>query len=113
VSLNADPISGYLLFSTPDGGLLAGFGGTSFVAPQLNGIMALVSQANGNRRLGLINPMLYRFKRQGGANAPLVDVTAGDNWFYAGVAGYNPGAGLGVLDVANFSAAVGREARGH
>lgn len=113
VSLNADPISGYLLFSTPDGGLLAGFGGTSFVAPQLNGIMALVMQANGGRRLGLVNPMLYRFKRQGGANAALVDVTAGDNWFYAGVPGYNPGAGLGVLNVANFSAAVGREARGH
>lgn len=113
VSLNADPLSGYLLFSTPDGGLGAGFGGTSFVAPQLNGIMALVSQANGGRRLGLVNPMLYRFKRQTGANAPLVDVTAGDNWFYAGAPGYNPGAGLGVLNVANFAAAVVREARGH
>lgn len=113
VSLDADPFSGYLLFSTPDGGLLSGFGGTSFVAPQLNGIMALVSQANGVRRLGLINPMLYRFKRQVGSSAPLVDITAGDNWFYAGIPGYDPGAGLGVLDVANFAAAVGREARGH
>ncbi len=113
VSLNADPFSGYLLFSTPDGGLLSGFGGTSFVAPQLNGIMALVSQANGSRRLGLVNPMLYRFKRQVGAGAPLVDITSGDNWFYAGIPGYEPGAGLGVLNVANFSAAVGRELRGH
>lgn len=113
VSLDADPFSGYLLFSTPDGGLLSGFGGTSFVAPQLNGIMALVSQANHGRRLGLINPMLYRFKRQVGSNAPLVDITAGNNWFYAGIPGYDPGAGLGVLNVANFSAAVGRELRGH
>ncbi|HEX3766227.1 MAG TPA: S53 family serine peptidase [Kofleriaceae bacterium] len=112
VSLDADPFSGYLLFSSRDGGLLSGFGGTSFVAPQLNGIMALVGQANGNHRLGLINPMLYRFKRQVGANAPLVDITAGDNWFYNGIPGYEPGAGLGVLNVANFSAAVGREARG-
>jgi subtilase family serine protease len=112
VSLDADPFSGYLLFSTPDGGLLSGFGGTSFVAPQLNGIMALVAQANGVRRLGLINPMLYRFKRQVGAGAPLVDITAGDNWFYNGIPGYDPGAGLGVLNVANFSAAVGRELRG-
>jgi subtilase family serine protease len=113
VSLDADPFSGYLLFSTPDGGLLSGFGGTSFVAPQLNGIMALVAQANGVRRLGLINPMLYRFKRQVGAGAPLVDITAGDNWFYSGIPGYDLGAGLGVLNVANFSAAVGRELRGH
>ena len=113
VSLDADPVTGYLLFSTPDGGLLSGFGGTSFVAPQLNGIMALVSQANGGGRLGLVNPMLYRFKRQTGASAPLVDITAGDNWFYAGAPGFQPGSGLGVLDVANFSAAVGRERRGH
>lgn len=114
VSLNGDPISGYLLFSTPDGGLGAGFGGTSFVAPQLNGIAALVSQAAGNKRLGLINPMLYRFKRTtSGASAALVDITAGNNWFYAGVPGYNPGAGLGVLNVANFAAAVDRERRGH
>jgi hypothetical protein len=75
--------------------------------------MALVSQANGGRRLGLINPMLYRFKRQVGSTASLVDITAGNNWFYAGIPGYDPGAGLGVLNVANFSAAVGRELHGH
>ena len=63
VSLNADPETGYLLFSTEDGGLIAGHGGTSFVAPQLNGISALISQATGGGRLGLWNPMLYRFKR--------------------------------------------------
>ena len=114
VSLNADPFSGYLLFSTPDGGLISGFGGTSFVAPQLNGIAALVSQKAGGKRLGLVNPMLYRFKRTTtGANAALVDITAGDNWFYNGVRGYNPGSGLGVLNVANFAAAVDRERRGH
>ncbi|HMG21134.1 MAG TPA: S53 family peptidase [Kofleriaceae bacterium] len=114
VSLNADPFSGYLLFSTPDGGLAGGFGGTSFVAPQLNGIAALVSQAAGGHRLGLINPMLYRFKKTTqGAKAALVDVTAGDNWFYNGIAGYNPGSGLGVLNVANFAAAVDKERRGH
>jgi subtilase family serine protease len=113
VSLDADPISGFLVFSTPDGGLSAGFGGTSFVAPQLNGIAALVSQAAGGRRLGLINPMLYRFKRTtSGSSAALVDITAGNNWFYAGARGYTPGAGLGVLNVANFAAAVDRERRG-
>jgi kumamolisin len=114
VSLDGDPVSGFLLFSTEDGGLLAGFGGTSFVAPQLNGISALVSQSAGGR-LGLWNPMLYRFKNSfgGGASSPLVDITAGDNWFYAGVRGYDAGAGLGVLNVASFAAAVRHERHEH
>ena len=41
-----------------------------------------------------------------GKVSPLVDIVAGDNWFYHGVAGYEPGAGLGVLNVANLAAAV-------
>jgi len=114
VSLNADPETGYLLYSTVDGGLLAQYGGTSFVAPQLNGIAALLGQASGGR-LGFFNPMLYRIQRQMGygAGSPFIDITAGDNWFYAGARGYTPGAGLGVLNVANFAAAVNRERRGH
>lgn len=107
VSLNADPETGYLVYSSTDGGWLAGYGGTSFVAPQLNGITTLLGQASGGR-LGLINPILYRLKgkhTRGGAS-PLVDITAGDNWFYKGVPGYNPGAGLGVLDVASLADAL-------
>jgi subtilase family serine protease len=113
ISLNADPESGYLLVSTEDGGLLAGYGGTSFVAPQLNGISALISQAIGGRRIGLWNPMLYRFKQVYGygSSSPFVDITAGDNWFYHGVPGYEPGAGLGVLDVAKLAAAVAYDGR--
>lgn len=110
VSLDADPYSGYLLYSTPDGGLLDGYGGTSFVAPQLNGISALLEQAVGGR-IGLWNPMLYRYKKQYGrsSSSPLVDITAGDNWFYQGIPGYEPGAGLGVLNVANLAQALLRD----
>jgi hypothetical protein len=52
--------------------------------------------------------MLYRFKKIYAKSnvSPLVDIVAGDNWFYHGVAGYEPGAGLGVLNVANLAAAV-------
>jgi kumamolisin len=108
VALNADPESGYILVSTEDGGVLAGFGGTSFVAPQLNGISALISQAVGGRRIGLWNPMLYRFQLFYGYGeaSPFVDITQGDNWFYYGVPGYEPGAGLGVLDVTKLTLAV-------
>jgi kumamolisin len=111
VALNADPESGYIVISTKDGGLLDGYGGTSFVAPQLNGISALISQAIGGRRIGLWNPMLYRFQLfYGYGNAsPFVDITHGDNWFYYGVPGYEPGAGLGVLDVTKLTLAVARD----
>ena len=44
-----------------------------------------------------------------GAASPLVDITAGNNWFYNGVPGYEPGAGLGVLNVAKLAAAVADE----
>jgi subtilase family serine protease len=114
ISLDGDPVTGFLIVSTEDGGAIPGFGGTSFVAPQLNGITALLSQSAGTR-LGLLNPMLYRFKNRfgGGASAPIVDITAGDNWFYNGARGYEPGAGLGVLNVASLAAEIRRESHGH
>ena len=30
-----------------------------------------------------------------------LDITAGDNWFYYGAPHYNPGSGIGSLDVTN------------
>ena len=110
VSANADPNSGFLLYSTEDGGLLSGIGGTSFVAPQLNGISALIAQSEGGR-VGLWNPMLYRFRTAYGyaESSPLRDIVTGDNWFYVGIPGYEPGAGVGVLDVGNLATAIARE----
>lgn len=108
VALNADPFSGYILVAKVEGGVSDGWGGTSFVAPQLNGISALISQAAGAQRIGLWNPMLYRFQRFYGYGiaSPFVDITSGDNWFYYGVPGYEPAAGLGVLDVTKLALAV-------
>ena len=96
ISLNSDPESGYLLYSTTDGGLIAGYGGTSFAAPQLNGIFALVAQAKGSR-LGLLQPQLYAVRSAG---AGINDISAGDNWFYRGITGFEPGAGLGTINAA-------------
>ena len=85
------------------------YGGTSFVAPQLNGIAALVGQRV-HGRLGLLNVPLYAMAATplgyAGAHAPLRDITAGNNWFYTGKTGYEPGAGVGTLDVANFASAM-------
>ena len=106
VSLNSDPYTGYLVYSTTDGGWLGGYGGTSFASPQLNGIFALISQAKGSR-LGLLHPQLYDHKAQlKGSRSGLRDITAGDNWFYKGVTGYDPGAGLGTLDASLLTEAI-------
>jgi kumamolisin len=112
VSLDADPYSGFLLYYA--GQWTDGWGGTSFVAPQLNGVSALLAQ-DIHGRVGLWNPMLYSFKSHHGhgPGSPLVDITAGDNWFYYGVPGYEPGAGLGVLNVANLAAAVASQGEYH
>jgi kumamolisin len=110
VSFNADPYTGYLIYYTsePSGvfSIQSGWGGTSFVAPQLNGVSALLGE-DLHSRIGLLNYPLYDLARNGqaygGPDAPLHAIAYGDNWFYQGRDGYNPAAGLGTLDVANFA----------
>ncbi|MGD0530298.1 MAG: S53 family peptidase, partial [Polyangiaceae bacterium] len=58
VSADADPFSGYLLYV--DGQWQNGWGGTSFVAPQLNGVTALLRQKT-HGRVGLLNAAFYRY----------------------------------------------------
>jgi subtilase family serine protease len=108
VSFNADPDTGYTVFYTSD---VHGFevqtfaGGTSFVAPQLNGVTALLVQ-NAGHRLGFLNPLLYGLALLGsvhGPNGVLNSISSGDNWFYAGRNGYSPAAGLGVINVSNLA----------
>jgi kumamolisin len=105
ISLNADPETGYLIVSSTDSpDPISGFGGTSFVAPQLNGITALLTQSSG-RRVGFWNPQVYALQNIFGYGpyAAFRDIRAGDNWFYRGKRGYEPGAGIGVLNATNFA----------
>ena len=116
LALNGDPDTGYLVYM---GGWIAGYGGTSFVAPQLNGIMNVITQAMGSR-LGLVNRALYRVAADPGAYAPVVngpkagqvsggwftDITAGDNLGYPAVAGYDPASGLGSINAYNLFTAL-------
>lgn len=103
LSANADPYSGYLYYSSEDGGLLDLGGGTSFVAPQFVGVTALLNQSN-HGRVGFLNPMLYRFARQ--HSPAITDIVGGDDWFYTGIKGYDDGAGLGVPNVAALDQAI-------
>jgi kumamolisin len=106
VSLNADPYSGYgVVFG---GGYGTGSGGTSFVAPQLNGILTLIASGLPGR-VGQINPQLYAaFKTQGyAAGSPFKAITTGDNEYYKAAAHYNPASGLGSLDVSALATTLG------
>lgn len=105
VALNADPYSGYLVYQ---GGWGGGSGGTSFVAPQLNGILTLISSGLPGR-VGPINPQLYGlFQQYGyGSGSPFRAITAGDNEYYPSTPNYNPATGLGSLDVNALATALG------
>ena len=109
VSMNADPITGYTIYSTLFGGdnWSSGWGGTSFVAPQLNGSAALINESSGGR-VGFWNPQIYQFAKQ--SSSPFTPLnttgTSNDNLYYSGTAGtiYNPATGLGTPDVAKLAA---------
>lgn len=81
-------------------------GGTSFVAPQLNGVTALLGEYLNSQRNGFLNYPLYATASSNPTHSypgTLHVIRDGDNWFYYGRNGYSPAAGQGTLDVANFA----------
>ncbi len=106
ISTNADPQTGYVLYytSSVSGFETPTYGGTSFVAPQLNGVTNLFVDAL-HHRIGLLNPALYLIAGQRNVYreraAPLRDITTGSNWYWNAVPGYDQATGVGVPDVAN------------
>jgi subtilase family serine protease len=105
VSANADPDTGYQIYYTSDQsgfGIYIFYGGTSFVAPQMNGVTSLLNQ-DLKGRVGLMNVPYYLISDlggSGGTNAPLHPIVYGNNEYYKGAAPYSPGAGLGVINAA-------------
>jgi len=104
LSTDADPFTGYLLYEPSFAGvnqpeLEGGWGGTSFVAPQLNGSAAVIDSYLGHR-VGFWNPAIYSFAT--GSRSPMTPLdTSGptnDNLYFSGTAGtvYNPATGLGT-----------------
>jgi kumamolisin len=109
LSADADPFTGYVEYFKGFTGnpLEAGWGGTSFVAPQLAGAAAVINSYVGHRT-GFWNPALYRFAAgKGSPFTPLASVgTGNDNLFFTGRKGdrYNPATGLGVPNLAVLAA---------
>jgi kumamolisin len=105
ISADADPETGYLVYGASAGGLNE-YGGTSFVAPQLNGSTAVIDSYLGHR-VGFWNPTVYNAVA-GGFNAFTQLNTAGtsnDNILYTGNPGqkFNEGVGLGLPDLAKIA----------
>ena len=110
LSADADPFTGYEEYFTGFTGnpLEAGWGGTSFVAPQLAGAAAVINSYVGHR-VGFWNPAIYRFAAaaKGSPFTPLASVgTGNDNLFFTGRKGdrYNPATGLGIPNLAALAA---------
>jgi kumamolisin len=109
---NADPYSGYLLYepsavAVGEPALEGGWGGTSFVAPQLNGSTAVIDSFLGHR-VGFWNPSIYAFAT--GSNSPFTALqesgTGSDNLYYTGNPGqvFNQGNGLGIPNLSRLAA---------
>ncbi len=129
VAANADPKSGYIIYSTdPQGCLRAtgtaiptcfmATGGTSVAAPMWAAAATLTNQhllTAGYPRLGFANPIIYRLFN---SNASLFhDITTGHNCFdascdsttdphYPATVGYDLATGVGTFDAFAFSDAV-------
>ncbi len=108
LAMNADSITGYSVYFTSQNGE-SGYvvrGGTSVVAPQLNGIAALINSAD-HIQVGFWNPQIYRFAQLNNSPfTPLNDSGAtNDNGYYTGTPGtiYNQATGLGTPDVAKLA----------
>ncbi|MDA8069470.1 MAG: S53 family peptidase [Actinomycetota bacterium] len=117
LAADADPYTGYILYAPSNDGkdgihspTQAGWGGTSFVAPQLNGSAAVIDSylaAKGMPRTGFWNPMIYQFAQS--TSSPFTSLntpgTTNDNLYYTGTAGatFVPGAGLGTPDLSQLA----------
>ncbi len=114
LATDADPYTGYLEYSPSfldlgagNTDLEGGWGGTSFVAPELNGSAAVIDSLL-HRRVGLWNPQIYRFANS--FSSPFTSLTAtgtsNDNLYYTGLPGqkFNAGAGLGIPNFAELAA---------
>jgi subtilase family serine protease len=102
VSMSAAVHGGALVWSSYSGtGAWSVVGGTSEATPLFAGVVAIADQFAG-RRLGLLNPALYRLASRGEA-AGIVDVTRGTNAVgnrpgFPARRGYDLATGLGTVD---------------
>ncbi len=120
ISANADPYTGYLVYEPSWAGvgqpvLQGGWGGTSFVGPQLNGSAAVIDSDLGHR-VGFWNPPSYAAALRGHSPFTVLQQsgTDNDNLFYTGNPGqpYNEASGLGYPNLSELAADFSASGRG-
>src|SRR5690348_15452539 len=94
VAGNADPVTGYQVFS---GGQAQVVGGTSAVAPLWAALVSRLAEATG-LRFGLIQTLLYAGVSPGTAVDGFNDITSGNNGAYRAGPGWDACSGLGSPD---------------
>lgn len=94
VAANADGMTGYQILLH---GNTAFIGGTSPATPLWAALVCRMAQALG-RRIGLLQPLIYRDLEPGKVTAGFRDVVDGDNGDYAAAPGWDPNTGLGSPD---------------
>jgi kumamolisin len=94
VAGNADPVTGYQIYS---GGHAQVVGGTSAVAPLWAALVSRLAEATG-KRFGLLQTSLYAGVAPGTAVPGLRDITSGSNGAYAAGPGWDACSGLGSPD---------------
>jgi kumamolisin len=94
VAGNADPVTGYQIFS---GGQAQVVGGTSAVAPLWAALVSRLAEATG-QRFGLIQTLLYAGVTPGTAVDGFNDITSGNNGAYTAGPGWDACSGLGSPD---------------
>ena len=102
VSLDADPATGYAIYSNGGWGIE---GGTSCAAPLWAAFTALVNQerqTNGEADLGFANPAIYAIGSGASYTSGFHDISDNStNLFYHAVPGYDDATGWGSFDGAN------------
>jgi kumamolisin len=94
VAGNADPVTGYQIYS---GGQAQVVGGTSAVAPLWAALISRLAEGSG-QRFGLIQTLLYAGVTPGAAVPGFRDITSGNNGAYAAGPGWDACSGLGSPD---------------
>ncbi|HEX3649555.1 MAG TPA: S53 family peptidase [Pseudonocardiaceae bacterium] len=103
VSLDADPNTGYAIFSA---GQWEEFGGTSCAAPMWSGFAALYDATSGSK-LGNGNQSFYSIAGGPDYGSAFHDITSGGNGGFDAGTGYDAVTGLGSYDGAGLAAALG------
>ncbi len=103
IAMDADPNTGYSVY---EGGSWSVYGGTSFVAPQMAGLIAVKDSETGTR-LGQTNSLIYNDANTSNYATDFNDITSGSNGAFSAGPGWDHPTGWGSPQATNLIAHLG------